>query len=88
MKLIINPKTKQQEEKVKSFPEDHSIDCMKVEEEAAVYHTKKTIKEKPLGRGKRKSKLISEIKKAANEMRLIRSGKKKARSAEDFLNEV
>ncbi|MFY7733196.1 MAG: hypothetical protein ACOVSR_06905 [Bacteroidia bacterium] len=35
-----------------------------------------------------KAKLISEIKEAVDEMKLIRNGKKKARNAEDFLNEL
>ena len=32
--------------------------------------------------------LISEIREAVEEMKLIRAGKKKARNAEDFLNEL
>ena len=35
-----------------------------------------------------KAILISEIKEAVDEMKLIRTGKKKARNAEDFLNEL
>jgi hypothetical protein len=35
-----------------------------------------------------KALLLSEIKEAVEEMKLIRSGKKKARNAEDFLNEL
>lgn len=35
-----------------------------------------------------KAQLISEIKEAVDEMKLIRAGKKKARNAEDFLNEL
>ena len=35
-----------------------------------------------------KAKLMSEIKEAVEEMKLIRTGKKKARNAEDFLNEL
>jgi hypothetical protein len=35
-----------------------------------------------------KALLLSEIKDAVEEMKLIRSGKKKARNAEDFLNEL
>jgi hypothetical protein len=31
---------------------------------------------------------MSEIKEAVEEMKLIRAGKKKARNAEDFLNEL
>jgi hypothetical protein len=34
-----------------------------------------------------KALLIEEIREAVNEMKLIRAGKKKARNAEDFLNE-
>jgi len=34
-----------------------------------------------------KAKLIEEIREAVEEMKLIRSSKKKARNAEDFLNE-
>ena len=37
---------------------------------------------------KAKSVLIKEIKEAVREMKLIRAGKKKARNAEDFLNEL
>jgi hypothetical protein len=35
-----------------------------------------------------KAILLAEIKDAVEEMKLIRSGKKKARNAEDFLNEL
>jgi hypothetical protein len=35
-----------------------------------------------------KSILIEEIKEAVEELNLIKSGKKKARNAEDFLNEL
>jgi hypothetical protein len=35
-----------------------------------------------------KAQLIEEIREAVEEIRLIRSGKKKARNAEDFLNEL
>ena len=37
---------------------------------------------------KEKAQLIEEINEAVEEMKLIRSGKKKARNAEDFLNEL
>ena len=35
-----------------------------------------------------KAQLMGEIKEAVEEMKLIKSGKKKARNAEDFLNEL
>ena len=35
-----------------------------------------------------KALLIKEIKEAVNEMNLIRAGKKKARNAQEFLNEL
>lgn len=35
-----------------------------------------------------KALLMEEIKEAVDEMKLIRAGKKKARNAEDFLNEL
>ncbi len=35
-----------------------------------------------------KAQLIGEINEAVEEMKLIRAGKKKARNAEDFLNEL
>ena len=35
-----------------------------------------------------KANLMSEIREAVEEMKLIRAGKKKARNAEDFLNEL
>ncbi len=35
-----------------------------------------------------KAQLIFEIKEAVDEMKLIRTGKKKARNAEEFLNEL
>jgi len=109
MKLIVKPKTKQQEKDIKTFLENHSIDYTKLEEDAAIYRTRKTTKEKQLTkkeknilqnldesvgfvnkykRGRAKTNLVNEIKEAVNEMKLIRSGKKKARNAEDFLNEL
>jgi hypothetical protein len=44
------------------------------------------VKAKPLT--DTKAKLMDEIKEAVDEMKLIRAGKKKARNAEDFLNEL
>lgn len=44
------------------------------------------IKVQPLTNAK--SELISEIREAVEEMKLIRAGKKKVRDAEDFLNEL
>ncbi|MFA4851046.1 MAG: hypothetical protein WC868_08990 [Bacteroidales bacterium] len=35
-----------------------------------------------------KAKLMEEIREAVEEMKLIRAGKKKARNAEDFFNEL
>jgi hypothetical protein len=35
-----------------------------------------------------KALLMEEMREAVNEMKLIRAGKKKARNAEDFLNEL
>ena len=35
-----------------------------------------------------KAQLMSEIKEAVEEMKLIKAGKKEARNAEDFLNEL
>jgi len=37
---------------------------------------------------KEKHLLISEINEAVDELKLVRIGKKKARNAEDFLNEI
>ncbi len=44
------------------------------------------VKAKPIS--EEKAKLMEEIKEAVSEMKLIRAGKKKARNAEDFLNEL
>ncbi len=44
------------------------------------------VKAKPLTDAK--ALLMEEIKDAVEEMKLIRAGKKKARNAEDFLNEL
>lgn len=44
------------------------------------------VKAKPLTEAK--SLLMEEIQEAVEEMKLIRAGKKKARSVEDFLNEL
>ena len=44
------------------------------------------IKAQPLTEAK--ARLMVEIKEAVEEMKLIRTGKKKARNAEDFLNEL
>ena len=44
------------------------------------------LKTKPLT--ETKAQLVEEIREAVEEMKLIRSGKKKARDAEDFLNEL
>jgi hypothetical protein len=44
------------------------------------------VKAKPVTNAK--AELIAEIKEAVDEMNLIKSGKKKARNAEEFLNEL
>jgi hypothetical protein len=44
------------------------------------------VKEKPLTEAK--AKLLSEMKDAVDEIKLIKAGKKTARNAEDFLNEL
>ena len=44
------------------------------------------VKAKPITDSK--AKLMSDIKAAVEEMKLIKAGKKKARNAEDFLNEL
>ena len=44
------------------------------------------VKAKPLTDAK--ARLLSEIREAVEEMKLIRAGKKEARNAEDFLNEL
>ena len=44
------------------------------------------VKAKPLTDAK--ALLMEEIREAAEEMKLIRAGKKKARNAEDFLNDL
>ena len=44
------------------------------------------VKVKPLTEAK--ALLMEEIREAVEEMKLIRAGKKKARNAEDFLNEL
>jgi hypothetical protein len=44
------------------------------------------VKAKPLTEAK--ALLMEEIREAVEEMKLIRAGKKKARNAEDFLNEL
>jgi len=44
------------------------------------------VKAKPLT--EMKAKLLSEMKDAVDEIKLIKAGKKSARNAEDFLNEL
>ena len=44
------------------------------------------VKARPLSDAK--SLLMAELKEAVDEIKLIRAGKKKARNAEDFLNEL
>jgi hypothetical protein len=44
------------------------------------------VKAKPITDAK--AELMEDIKEAVEEMKLIRTGKKKARNAEDFLNEL
>lgn len=44
------------------------------------------VKTKPLTEPK--AQLMEELSEAVNEMKLIKAGKKKARNAEDFLNEL
>ena len=49
-------------------------------------HSLSYVKAKPLT--DTKAQLFADIREAVEEMKLIRNGKKQARSAEDFLNEL
>lgn len=61
-------------------PDNKAASLMDVLGSISYIKTKRLTDEKAL--------LLEEIKEAVEEMRLIRSGKKQARNAEDFLNEL
>ncbi len=56
------------------------------------FHLMEVLKSLPYVKTKQltdaKAQLMSDIREAVEEMKLIRSGKKEARNAEDFLNEL
>lgn len=63
-----------------NIPDNKAVSFIKIIK--SIYY----VKAKPLTDSK--ATLMSEIKEAVEEMKLIRAGKKNARSAEDFLNEL
>jgi hypothetical protein len=104
MKLIVKPKTKKEEKAIKTFLEDHSIDYLKLEEEAAVYEktTAKKNKKLPITKARAYSKklidelqlsktnvqFVNELKRSVEEVKLAKKGKIKLQKAKDILNEL
>jgi len=86
MKLIVNPKTKQEEKALKTFLEDNLIDYMKLEEEAAIYQTKKTAKAKQLT--KKEKKILHNLDESIDFVNKYKTGKAKAKSFNQLLNEL
>jgi hypothetical protein len=86
MKLIVNPKTKQEEKALKTFLEDHLIDYVKLEEEAAVYQTKKTAKAKHLT--KIEKDILHNLDESIDFVNKYKRGKAKAKSLNQLLNEL
>jgi len=85
--IIIKIKNKKQEKVVKAFLDDQEIDYNSVvEEDEAVYVTKKKARSKK--NSKAKEKLIAEIKEAVKQINLIKQGKLKARPVQELLDEL
>lgn len=85
--IIVKTKNKKQEKVVKDFLESRDIDYSSVvQEDAAVYTTKKPAKHKK--NSKAKEKLIAEIKEAVRQINLIKQGKLKARPLQELLDEL
>jgi hypothetical protein len=85
--IIVKTKNKKQEKVVKDFLESRAIDYSSVvQEDAAVYTTKKIVRRKK--NSKAKEKLIAEIKEAVRQINLIKQGKLKARPVQELLDEL
>jgi len=84
MKLIVKPKTKKEEKAIKTFLEDHSIDYLKLEEDAAVYE--KASKTKPLT--KKEKKILQSLDESIDFVNKYKKGKVKTKSLNELLNEL
>ena len=86
MKIIVHPKTKQEEKVVKTFLEDHLIDYMKLEEEPAIYQTKKSAKSKQMT--KKEKNILHNLDESIDFVNKYKKGKAKAKSFNQLLNEL
>ncbi len=84
MKLIVKPKTKKEEKAIKTFLEDHSIDYMKLEEEAAVYEKVPKIK----SLSKKEKDILQNLDESVDFVKKYKKGKAKAKSLNQLLNEL
>jgi uncharacterized protein YktB (UPF0637 family) len=83
MKMIVNTKSKKQEKVVKTFLDDLDIEFSIVEEEAAVY---KTSPAKKLT--KKEKQILENLSQSVDFVNKHRKGKVKAKSFNQFLNEL
>ena len=85
--IIVKTKNKKQEKALKDFLESQDIDYNSVvQEDAAVYTTKKAAS--PKKNSKAKERLIAEIKEAVRQVNLIKQGKLKGRPIQELLDEL
>ena len=83
MKMIVNTKSKKQEKVVKTFLDDLDIEFSIVEEEAAAY--KKSSKKQFT---KKEKEILENLSKSVDFVNKQRKGKVKAKSFNQFLNEL
>lgn len=86
--IIITPKNKKEKKLVIEFLDKHAIqyriqeDQFVVEEDAAPYKTRKT------GKQSNKQKLLLDLQEAVDELKQIKKGNLKGKSAKDLLDEL
>lgn len=83
MKMIVNTKSKKQENAIKTFLDNLDIEFSMVEEEAAVYKTSPT---KQLT--KKEKQILENLSKSVDFVNKHRKGKVKAKPFNQFLNEL
>lgn len=83
MKLVVNPKNKKQEKKLKEFLAESAIDFTIAEEEAAVYKTapKKAYNNK-------EKEILRNLDQSIDFIKKYRKGKTRSKSIKQLLNEL
>ena len=86
MKLIVNPKTKKEEKKIKSFLEDHSIDYTRMEEKEELYRVREKSKSNQLT--SKEKTILHNLEESVDFVKKYKQGRVKAKFFNQLLNEL